>query len=76
MKFNIESNEVISDFKYIPCYIKLKLFVLMLADVSHGVLNRVKRIISMSLGEKQSVNYGVYHNLLIVYRNIIREKTC
>ena len=26
MKFNMKSNEVISDFKFIPCYIKSKLF--------------------------------------------------
>ena len=45
MKFNIKSNEVFSDFKLLPYYIKSKLFttvVLMHADVSYGILNRNK----------------------------------
>ena len=32
-------------------------------DVSYGISN-LKYIIFMSLGEKQNVNYGVYHILL------------
>ena len=67
MKFNIKSNEVFSDFKLLPCYINrncLQLFVLMHTDVSYGISNLKKYIIFMSLGEKQYVNYGVYHILL------------
>ena len=69
MKFNIKSNEVFSDFKLLPCYIKakkncLQLFVLMHTDVSYGISNLNKYIIFMSLGEKHCVNYGVYHILL------------
>ena len=39
MKFNIKSNEVFSDFKLLPCFIKskhLQSFVLKPVDVSHG----------------------------------------
>ena len=53
MKFNMKSNEVISDFKLLPCYIESKqLFVRMLADVSYGIMNQEKCIIFMSHGEK------------------------
>ena len=55
LKFNMESNEVISDFKLLPCYIKSKLFttfVLMLTDFSYGILNQEMCIIFMSLGVK------------------------
>ena len=70
MKFNIKSNEVLSDFKLLPCYIKsklncLQLFVLMHTDVSYGISNLKKYIIFMSLGEKQCINYGVYHIFLL-----------
>ena len=55
MKFNMKSNEIITDFKLLPCYIKSKLiynyFVLMLTDVSYGILNQEKCTIFMSLGE-------------------------
>ena len=40
IKFTMKSNEVISDFKLLPRYIKSKLFttfVLMLTDVSYGI---------------------------------------
>ena len=55
MKFNMKSNEIITDFKLLPCYIKSKLFttfVLMLTDVSYGILNQEKCTIFMSPGEK------------------------
>ena len=32
MKFNMKSNEVISDFKLLPCYIKSKLFTTFCTD--------------------------------------------
>ena len=68
MKFNIKSNEVFSDFKVLPCYIKLKLFTTFCidgyTDVSYGISNLKKYIIFMSLREKQCVNYIVYHILL------------
>ena len=32
MKFNIKSNEVLSDFKLLPCYIKSKLFTTFCID--------------------------------------------
>ena len=52
MNFNMKSNEVISDFKLLPCYIKSKLFVRMLTDVSYGILNHEKCLIFMTHGEK------------------------
>ena len=56
-------------------------------DVSYGALNRKKCIIFISLGDKQCVNYGVYHiytthcNLLHTINNslpieISLEKRC
>ena len=67
MKFNMKSNEIITDFKLLPCYIKSKLFtifVLMLTDVSYATLNQEKCIICLSLGEKLCANYGVCQILL------------
>ena len=55
MKFNMKSNEIITDFKLLPCHIKsnyLQLFVLMLTDVSYGILNQEMCTTFMSLGEK------------------------
>ena len=48
MKFNMKSNEVISDFRLLPCCIKSKLFQLfarMLADVNCGILNQERCIL-------------------------------
>ena len=48
MKFNMKSNEIITDFKLLPCYTKSKLFttfVLILTDVSNGILIQEKYII-------------------------------
>ena len=42
----------------------LQIFVLMHTDVSYEISNLKKYIVFMSLGEKQCVNYGVYHILL------------
>ena len=53
MKFNMKSNEVISDFKLLPCYIKSKtLFTTSCTDASYGILNQEKCIIFMWHGEK------------------------
>ena len=49
MKFHMKSNEVISNFKLLPCYIKSKLFTTFCTDVSYGILNQEK---FMSHGEK------------------------
>ena len=52
MTFNMKSNEIITDFKLLPCYIKSKLFTTFCTDASYGILNQEKCTIFMSLGEK------------------------
>ena len=52
MQFNMKSNEVMSDFKLLQCYIKSKLFTTFCTDASYGILNQEKCIIFMSHGEK------------------------
>ena len=67
MKFNIKSNEVFLYFKLLTCYIKLKLFTTWCIDAYGCQLwNFESKEVhhSMLLGEKQCVNYGVYHILL------------
>ena len=82
MKFNIKSNEVFSDFKLLPCYIKSKLFTTFFIDAYGCQLwNFESKEVHhfMSLGEKQCVNYGVYHytihcNLLHTINNSLPIK--
>ena len=52
MKFNMKSNEIITDFKLLPCYIKSKLFTTFCTDASYGILNQEKCTLFMLLGEK------------------------
>ena len=67
MKFNIKSNEVFSDLKLLPCYIKSKLFTTFCIDAYGCQLWNFesKEVHHFYFAwRKQCVNYGVYHILL------------
>ena len=71
MKFNIKSNEVFSDLKWLPCYIKSKLFttfVLMHTDVSYGISN-LKQYIIFIVRKLWRLPYTTHCNLLHTINN-------